>query len=436
MKEIKYYFLLVLARLISFLIRILNVSSGTSFVGFFVLKLDKNFIKNSSKYIKNDIITVTGTNGKTTTSGVLAHILDENKKKVLSNSKGANMISGIANTFAVNINPFKKFDYAVIETDEAYLTKLYDSVNSDYLLVTNLFQDQLDRYGEISFTAQKIQSAINKNPNLKLVLNADDPLVRNLKPINDENAIYYGINKIEYESGGYIVSKKEIINCPLCDETLNYSKIFYSHQGHYNCSCGYSRPKCKYSADIMVHSDFYTIKFYFENEVYEYTTHLIGLYNVYNVFAAIVMCFELGIKDVQSAIDSYHPEFGRSEIRNINGKNAIIQLIKNPTGANEVLKTVNKNSNILIAINDNYADGRDMSWLWDTDFEILKGCSNPIITSGNRAYDIATRLKYAGIENIKVITNIDDAIKKVTQNDNVTILPSYTVLLHINKSKY
>ncbi len=436
MKEIKYYFLLIIAKLMAFLIKTLKSSGGTSFAGFFALKFDKDFIKTSAKFIDKQIITVTGTNGKTTTSGVLAHILLENNNRVLSNSKGANMISGIANTFAVSVNPFKNFDYAVLETDEAYLTKLYDSLNSDYLLVTNLFHDQLDRYGEISFTAQKIQSAIDKNNNLKILLNADDPLVFNLKPQNNENAIYYGINKIEYESGGYVVSKKELINCPICDKELNYSNIFYAHQGHYYCACGYKRPECKYNADIMVHSDYYSIKLFVNNENYEFTTHLVGLYNVYNVLGAIAMCLELGITDIQKALDNYQPEFGRSEIREIYGKKSIIQLIKNPTGANEVLKTVDKNSNVLIAINDNYADGRDMSWLWDTDFEILNGCKNPIITSGARAYDVATRLKYAGIDNVRAIPNIDEAIKEVSNGEKITILPSYTVLLHINKNKY
>lgn len=436
MSEIKYYFLLILARVISFLIKFTKVSAGTSFAGFLVLKIDKNFIKNSAKYIKKKIITVTGTNGKTTTSGVLAHILGENGERVLSNTKGANMISGIANTFGVSINPFNKFDFAVLETDEAYLTKLYDSLNADYLLVTNLFLDQLDRYGEISFTAQKIQSAIDKNDNLKVFLNADDPLVVNLKPKKNENTIYYGINKIEYESGGYTVSKKEIVSCPKCDKELNYSKIFYGHQGHYYCACGYSRPECKYNADIMVYHDYYLIKINTGSKTYEYTTSLVGLYNVYNVLGAIVMCLELGVENIQKSLDNYHPEFGRSEKREIFGKKAIIQLIKNPAGANEVLKTVDKSSSILVAINDNYADGRDMSWLWDTDFEILNECTNPIVTSGVRAYDIATRLKYAGIKNVKAIPNIAEAIKEVAKGDKITILPSYTVLLEINKNKY
>ena len=148
---------------------------------------------------------------------------------------------------------------------------------------------------------------------------------------------------------------------------------------------------------------------------------------------------ENGITDIQEALNSYPSEFGRSEVREINGHKAIIQLIKNPTGASEVIKTVDKDSNILIIINDNYADGRDVSWLWDTDFELLEGCSNTIVTSGSRAYDMAVRLKYAGIKDIKVINNIDEAIKYVTKSTpegaTISILPTYTALLHINNKK-
>lgn len=436
MKLVKYYSLLLIAKMMLMMIKTFKLSGGTSFIGLFVLKFDKNFIKTSAKFIKNEIISVTGTNGKTTTSGIITHILKENKKTVLSNSKGANMLSGIANAFAVNTNPFKKFDYAVLESDEAYLTKLYDSINSDYLLVTNLFRDQLDRYGELSTTAKKIQSAIDKNPNLKLILNADDPLVVNLKPQNHENIIYYGINKINYaHENTSSNAPAEAVNCPVCGKELEYNEHFYAQQGHYFCSCGYKRPNCKYSADVTVHQGYSVISLNLDGNLHEYTTHLVGLYNVYNVLGAIALCHELGINNIQNALDTYHSEFGRSEIREIYGKKAIIQLIKNPTGASEVLKTVDKNTNVLIAINDNYADGRDVSWLWDSDFEMLRGCTKKIITSGIRAYDMAVRLKYAGIENVKVIPDIDKAIKEVS-TDDMTILPTYTALLHINKTKY
>ena len=171
------------------------------------------------------------------------------------------------------------------------------------------------------------------------------------------------------------------------------------------------------------------------DKTYSFKVPLVGLYNAYNALAAIAVAFENGITNIQSALNSYKSEFGRSEIKKINGKTAIIQLIKNPTGASEVLKTVDLDSNILIAINDNYADGRDVSWLWDADFELLREAKKPIYTSGGRAYDMAIRLKYAGIQNIKVVQNIDEAIERISLDkttENITILPTYTALLHIN----
>lgn len=436
MKHIKYHFLLLIAKFISFSIKLLGKSSGTSFVGLVVLKLCPDFIRQSSRYIKKSVLTVTGTNGKTTTAGIISHVIKESKNSVLSNSKGANMLSGIANTFALNIYPFKRFDFAVLESDEAYLSKLYDYIDADYLLVTNLFRDQLDRYGELSTTAKKIQNAIDKNKQLQLILNGDDPLVVDLKSRSTKQPVYYGINSVEYMDDNITShAPAEVINCPWCGNSLKYDERFYAQQGHYYCLCGYKRPFCKYNANIKIYTGYSIIELPINNQNYKFKVNLTGLYNAYNALAAIALSFELGITDIQSSLDSYKSEFGRSEVTEINGHKAIIQLIKNPTGASEVLKTVDKKSNILIAINDNYADGRDVSWLWDADFELLQGCSKKIITSGIRAYDMAVRLKYAGITDVKVIPNIDEAMKYMAKNseDNITILPTYTALLHINK---
>jgi len=435
MKHIKIYLLLILAKIISLGIKIFGKSSGTSFVGMIILKINPNFLKEVSKYMKK-CITVTGTNGKTTTSGILSYILKETNHSVINNAKGANMLTGIANTFALSIAPFKRYDYAVLESDEAYLSKLYDNMNADYLVVTNLFRDQLDRYGELSTTAKKIQQAIDKNRDLQLVINADDPLVVQFRTLGDKKPIFYGFEKIEYVNKNMLSKAPvEIINCPWCNSILEYTERFYAQQGHYYCKCGYQRPQCKYLAEAKIYDTYSEIKIKIENIEHVFHVPLIGLYNAYNALAAITVAFENGIYDVQDALNSYKSEFGRSEIRQINGKNCIIQLIKNPTGASEVLKTVNLDSDILIIINDNYADGRDVSWLWDTDFELLRGANN-IITSGIRAYDMAVRLKYAGIKNVKVIQNIDEAIKTVSsknnKNKNITILPTYTALLHMN----
>ena len=442
-KQIKFYLSLIIAKTARCAISLLSNSSGTSFAGKTVLEFYPEFLSHCRGYIKNKSITVTGTNGKTTTSGLVSNILETSGNSVVHNLKGANMLSGAANVFALELRPFKKFDYSVIESDEAYLNKLYDYMPSDYLIVTNLFRDQLDRYGELTTTAALIQKAIDKNSDLTLILNADDPLVTNFGR-GRSSVIYYGFENVEFDCK---VEKSnaptEVFNC-ICGKPLDYSKQFFAQQGHYSCTCGYKRPQCTYSANVKIgtESSLLQVKTT-EDKVYEFTTHLIGLYNAYNVLAAVAFALENGInpETIQKALDTYKSIFGRTEKRIINGHQTLIQLIKNPTGASEVLKTVDLDSNIVIAINDNYADGRDISWLWDSDFEQLKNASKLIITSGTRANDMAARLKYAGVPQEKII--IEPSIRKAIElaaaepdkNRHITILPSYTALLKINKEK-
>lgn len=446
MNKIRFYTALICARLIYFAIKLLNKSSGTSFVGMSVLKICPDFLKFCQKYVKQ-AITVTGTNGKTTTSGMLAHILEADNEKVIHNVKGANMLTGVANAFALNILPGKRFDTAVIESDEAYLTKLYDFFPADFLVVTNLFRDQLDRYGELTTTAGFIQNAIDKNDSLLLLLNADDPLVNNFG--KGKEALYYGFESVEFCSDIHSSDSNaptEVFNC-ICGEKLEYDKQFFAQEGHYHCThCGYKRPEPDFKGYAKIYSDYTELKVIDskENKTYEFRVNLIGLYNAYNALAAISQAIVLNIdyETIKQAVLSYQSIFGRAERRIINGHNTLIQLIKNPTGASEVLKTVDLNSNILIAINDNYADGRDISWLWDSDFEQLKNAQKLVIASGIRAKDMAVRLKYAGIEQERIIIeeNIQKAIEIASNSENkderITILPSYTALLKISKMKF
>lgn len=436
--NLKFYLALISAKLAYLAIKILNKSSGTSFVGMLALKIYPDFLKQCPKYINKKIVTITGTNGKSTTSGLIAHLLETANQKIIHNVQGANMLTGVANVFALKILPFKRFDYAVIESDEAYLTKLYDYIDADYLVVTNLFRDQLDRYGELNTTASFIQNAIDKNQNLQLILNADDPLVANFE--NGKKPIFYGFENVNFkEALENSKAPQEAFNC-VCGKPLNYNKQFFAQQGHYYCSCGYKRPQCIYSADADIYKDYSVITVHHNDISSKFKVNLVGLYNAYNALGAIALGFENGLNqtEIQKALDTYKSLFGRTERRTINGHSTLIQLIKNPTGASEVLKTVDLQSNILIAINDNYADGRDISWLWDSDFEQLKNAEKLIITSGTRANDMATRLKYAGIpaNNIIIEPDIKQAIEKACVNDEkVTILPSYTALLKINKMK-
>ena len=432
----KHTFLLslLIAKFIYSVLRITKLSGGTSIIGKIVLKLCPDFLSHANKYIKTKI-NVTGTNGKTTTSGLITHLLQKNGNSVINNSLGANMIQGVVNAIATELNPLHLYDYSVIESDEAFLEIIYEKFDADYLLVTNLFRDQLDRYGELATTKKFIQNGINKKPDITLILNADDPLVSSFE---GKNKIYYGVENVIYEDGMQPTSNKteEAFNCP-CGKPLNYTTKFYAQQGHYNCECGYCRPNPKYKADITLFKDFSVLKVNGE----EYKTPLIGLFNAYNTLGAISLCLELGIEidKIKKYLESFKVAFGRSEIRFLNGKKTLIQLIKNPIGANEVLKTVDSDSNILIIINDNYADGRDVSWLWDAEFDKIKNAKKEIVVSGIRANDMALRLKYAGINSnkIKVIPEIDSAINYMARNadKNITILPTYTALLKINKNK-
>jgi lipid II isoglutaminyl synthase (glutamine-hydrolysing) len=445
MNRVRFYTALVLARLTYLAIKLLHRSSGTSFVGMMTLKVCPDFLAHCRKYIKNNAITISGTNGKTTTSGLVAHIFEENQNSIIHNVKGANMLTGIANVFALNIKPFKRFDYAVIESDEAYLTKLYDYFKADYLLVTNLFRDQLDRYGELSTTASFIQNAIDKNKELKLILNADDPLVTNFG--KGKNAIYYGFEEVEFCSEIHNATSNaptEVFNC-ICGKPLQYNKQFFAQEGHYYCAkCGFKRPEPNYKGYVKIYSDYSELKIRHNDKDFEFKINLVGLYNAYNVLGAVACAMENGIdyQTIKKAVSTYKSIFGRAERRIINGHKTLIQLIKNPTGASEVLKTVDLSSNIVIAINDNYADGRDISWLWDSDFEQLKNAQKLVITSGIRAKDMATRLKYAGIPQEKIIVeeDIKSAIALAAKSDNIeeriTILPSYTALLKISKMKF
>ncbi len=444
MRSVSFYLALICARFIYLAIKVLNKSSGTSFVGMMTLKLCPKFLKYCRDFV-GYAITISGTNGKTTTSGLLAHIIENADKKVIHNVKGANMLTGVANVFALNLTPSKFYDYAVIESDEAYLNKLYDDFEANSLLVTNLFNDQVDRYAEIATTAAYIQKAIDKNSKLQLLLNADDPNVSNFG--KGKEALYYGFEDIQYCSESYQPdnsNETEVYNC-VCGSQLSYTKRILAQEGHYSCpACGHCRPEPNFKGFAKLYADYSEIKVVYGNSEYEFRVNLIGLYNAYNALAAISQALLLNIdeKIISNALDSYKTMFGRSERTVINGHDTLIQLIKNPAGASEVLKTVDLNSNVLIAINNNIADGTDISWLWDTDFSRLKDVKAKLVTSGICAKDVAKRLIDNGIESDKILVeeDVSKAVALVANpnetDSKVTILPSYTVLLKLSKMKF
>jgi len=448
-RKLSYFISIPLTKLIIRLIKLSGSGAGTNLPGRIMRKISPDILSYLVNQTKKEILVVTGTNGKTTTSGFIAGILKADGRKVVHNRRGANMLDGLTTAVVSESNIFAELnpDNCLLEIDEAYLVKAVDEFTPDVILVTNLFRDQLDRYGELNTTAKKIEEAIEKTSKIKLpriLLNADDPIVSSLGKNFSENQIFYGFEDIKFvNQDENISSPQETTNCK-CDERYNYDKVFYGHLGHFYCSCGHKRPTPHVSATaiIDVNNSKLTINFQHQKE-FSVSINMPGLYNAYNALSAITMALELGIsiENIKKGLENYSTVFGRAETLYMNGKKVLTQLIKNPIGATEVLRTVKDDSSgrLLIIINDNYADGRDVSWLWDANFELLSNYDKTVIVSGVRASDMAVRLKHAGIksENIIIIEDIRKALKKslsaVKEEEKLYILPTYTALLDLQK---
>lgn len=448
-KKLSYFLSIPVTKLLANLIKLSGSGAGTNLPGKIARKLSPDILSYLVSQTKKEVLVVTGTNGKTTTSGFIAGILKADGRKVVHNRKGANMLTGITTAVVKESSLFAELnpDNCLFEADEAYLPKAVDEFTPDVILVTNLFRDQLDRYGELNTTAKKIDEAIcktaaKKNP--KIILNADDPIVSSLGGIIEENRCFFGFEDIKFvNQDENITSPQETTNCA-CGQRYSYEKVFYGHLGHFYCSCGHKRPIPQVSAKAVIDVNSSELTVISQNkEEFVVNINMPGLYNAYNALSAITMALELGIsaENIKKGLENYSTVFGRAETIVLKDKKVLIQLIKNPIGATEVLRTVKDDSNgrLLIIINDNYADGRDVSWLWDANFELLANHNKTVIVSGIRASDMAVRLKYAGIkpENIVIIEDIQKALEKsisaTKEDEKLYILPTYTALLDLQK---
>ena len=429
-RKLKFYLSLIIARCAYLGIKLLNKSSGTSFVGMVVLKICPDFLKHCSKYIKKRIVTITGTNGKSTTSGLIAHILETANQKVVHNLKGANMLTGVANVFALSVEPFKRFDYAVIESDEAYLTKLYDYMKSDYLVVTNLFRDQLDRYGEIDITMNILEEMMRKVPKMQIIVNGDDALSAYLAMDSGNPYVTYGISKPVIKSAANEIREGRF--CKRCGEKLEYRFYHYSQLGDYYCpKCGFARPKPDFDAEDVKVGD--QLSFCVEGK--HIVANYKGFYNVYNILAAYAGVRTAGFagEHFGDMLRRFNPENGRMEQFRIKGTGVTLNLAKNPAGFNQNISAVMQDQapkDIIIAINDNAQDGTDISWLWDVDFDLLGNDSVKSITvSGIRCQDMRLRLKYVDIPSV-LEGDVEKAIRDRVEDGvgNLYVLVNYTAL--------
>ena len=415
------------------------LKGGTTFPGRVALKIDNNILSKVSKGYK--VILITGTNGKTTTTNMIYSIIKSSGKKVITNNTGANLFAGIVTTFIDNYKFFSKNEesYAVIEVDEANLKYITKYINPEIITVTNLFRDQLDRYGEVYTTLNKILEGIELTKESTLVLNGDESLLGSLDLPN--NKVFYGFNANLTDIKTVDINADAKF-CKFCKAPYEYNHITYNHLGDFYCTgCGYKRENLKYAVNeiLDLSPDSSTVVL---NDL-NVTISQSGAYNIYNGLCAYAVTKELGIEDsiIKDSLQNQSSSFGRQETLNIDGKDIRIILVKNPAGYNQALDTLCLNKEAFDAaflLNDNYADGTDVSWIWDVDFEKLNNLNmDNIFISGIRAYDMAVRLKIAGLNKDNFI--IEETFEALTEkiktstNNKVYVLATYTAMINFRK---
>ncbi|MEK7571598.1 MAG: MurT ligase domain-containing protein [Patescibacteria group bacterium] len=429
--------LIISGKALSQSFRLLNLGNGTTWPGHIALSVNKNFTKDLLKDSPIKLIFIAGTNGKTTTATLIKNALEKAGKKVIQNESGANLLNGIASTLLLSTNASGKLtqDYAIFEVDENVLPKLLQEVTPEYLILMNLFRDQLDRYGEIDSIAKKWQEAIQKlTEKTQLIVNADDPQIAYLglrknpvipdvigdpEKIEHDTILYFGLESQENKQE--LQHAADSVYCPQCGMKLTFTSLIFSHLGHWQCkACGLKRPQVE-KASINHYP-------------------LPGAYNKYNTLAAWITLQRIGLtnKEIEQSLRDFQPAFGRQEIIEYKNKNVQIFLSKNPTSFNQSYMTMKEleAKTLLLVLNDRIPDGRDVSWIWDIDLPDLTSFKNVLI-SGDRVYDMALRIKYEGYKEFETFENLTDAIERgisLTQKEETFfVLPTYSAMLEVRK---
>ncbi len=414
--------LILFAKAFSYLSQLLNLGNGSTWSGHIALKLSPSIINDILDSSSAQTIAIVGTNGKTTTTKLLETILEENKKSVLINSSGANMLNGVASSLLLNCSLSGRLDknFAIFELDENVLPIFLEKIEPDYIVALNLFRDQLDRYGEINTISKKWKKSIQKLNKSKLILNADDPQMSYLGKDTKLKTYYFGLNEKSLETHTMQHAADSIL-CPNCEHPLTFEAFYFSHLGIWKCE------NCKFKRQESAFSTFT----YFP---------LQGTYAKYDTLAAVLTAKEIGFSniEIEKALRRFTPAFGRQEELTYNGKKIELFLSKNPISLNESLSTAKDlgAKTMLLILNDKIPDGLDVSWIWDVDFEQILNTDINIIVSGLRAYDMAIRLKYSGLF-VHIVEDINDSIELALQNldagEKLFILPNYSAMLETRK---
>ena len=445
---------LALARAVGALSR-LRGGGGTSAPGKVLIRLAPGAIGELGSRLPRGSVLVSATNGKTTTVAMAAGILEQAGIPLVHNQAGANMAGGIATTLLTAARPNDAIagELGLFEVDELWLAPLAAELHPRAILLGNLFRDQLDRYGELETIAESWERALG-DVAARLVLNADDPLLADLGRERPD-ALYFGLEDDSLALPG-LAHASDAKHCRRCGAPYAFDAIYLGHLGRYHCpSCGQQRPEPAVIASAVRLEGVRSARFTLRTPAGEGEVRLAlpGLYNVYNALAAAALAsaLEIPLPTIIAGLTSTRAAFGRAETVTVSspadarasggpaGRELRILLVKNPAGANEVLRTLALEPgehDLLGVLNDQIADGRDVSWIWDADFELLAGRTRRVTCSGTRAADLATRLKYAGIEEGRIHVQPDlaraleaAAADRPEEPSPLYALPTYTAML-------
>ncbi len=412
---------------------------GTSLPGKLLMRLDPRAIARLGGRLQRGSAVISATNGKTTTAAMAAEILERAGARLVHNRAGANMAGGVA-TALMDGPP--DADTGLFEVDEFWLDRVVADLRPRALLLANLFRDQLDRYGELDTIADR-WAQVAASTDAALVLNADDPTVADLGRAAD--ATHFGVE----DDGMALPAMQHAADakhCRRCGAPYRYDAVYLGHLGRYHCdSCGATRPEPQVAATQIVLDGVRSARFTLRTPAGEraIALPLPGLYNVYNALGAAALALALGatLEQVAAGLQAVSPAFGRAETLSVAGRELSILLVKNPAGANEVLRTLTLEDgehDVFAVLNDNIADGRDVSWVWDADFEVLAPRVRRATCSGTRAADMALRLKYAGVPTARIAVQpdlgagLDDALR--AGDGRLFALPTYTAMLALREA--
>ncbi len=450
--DVRLSMAIALGKATATLSRCLRRGGGTAMPGRVARAVEPRLLRLISERLALGSVVVAGTNGKTTTAHLLAHVMREVGHRPVHNRAGANLASGIASALVehADLRGRPDGDLGIFEVDEATVPRVVPALAPKVAVFTNLFRDQLDRYGEIDYIAGLWRSMAGPPGSADAsapvrVANADDPLVYDAVRDLPGRLVTYGIEDERYALP-VIEHTAEARYCYRDGTPYEYAVTYFGHMGRYRCpTCGVHRPVPDVIARDLSFAgpDGAEMTLEARGETVRVRTVLPGLYNVYNILAATAAALQLGapLHRIGEALTSFVPAFGRAERVAVDGREIQMLLVKNPAGFNEVLRTVLATGAlpvVLIAINDQIADGRDVSWLWDVDFELLAGQVGYVVVGGIRAEDMAVRLAYAGIppEAIEVERAYDRALRRAldrTTGGRLFVLPTYTAMLALRR---